>query len=43
LLDPQGRWEEFVSAFAELAHRYNGADDGTARFASEYLLITDAR
>ena len=43
VLDPQGRWEEFVSAFADLARRYNGADDGTARFASEYFLITAAR
>jgi SAM-dependent methyltransferase len=43
VLDPQGRWEEFVSAFADLARRYNVADDGTARFASEYFLITAAR
>ena len=43
VLDPQGPLEEFVSAFADLARRYNGADDGTARFASEYFLITAAR
>jgi SAM-dependent methyltransferase len=40
VLEPQGRWEEFVSAFAELVRRFNRADDGTARFPAEYFLIT---
>jgi SAM-dependent methyltransferase len=40
VLEPQGRWEEFVSSFGELLHRFNEADDGTARVAADYFLIT---
>ena len=39
ILEPQGRWEEFVDAFTELVVRFNLAGDGTARIASDYLLI----
>jgi hypothetical protein len=40
MLEPQGRWPEFVQAFAELIRRFNLATDGTARIQGEYLLIT---
>jgi SAM-dependent methyltransferase len=40
LLEPQGRWPEFLEAFADLVRRFNLADDGTVRLPSEYLLIT---
>jgi SAM-dependent methyltransferase len=38
-LEPQGRWEEFVEAFADLVRRFNTADDGAARIRSDYFLI----
>jgi SAM-dependent methyltransferase len=40
VLEPQGRWDEFLAAFADLVKRFNRADDGTARLGSEYFLIT---
>ena len=41
MLEPQGRWPEFVQAFAELdPRRFNVATDGTVRIPAEYLLIT---
>jgi SAM-dependent methyltransferase len=40
VLEPQGRWPEFVEAFADLVHRFNVAADGTVRIPSDYLLIT---
>jgi hypothetical protein len=40
VLEPQGRWPEFVQAFADLVHRFNLATDGTVTISSEYLLIT---
>ena len=42
-LEPEGRWEEFIDAFAELANRFNLADDGTARISSDYLLTLGQR
>ena len=39
-LEPQGRWDEFLSAFAGLVQRFNAATDGTARIRGDYLLIT---
>ena len=39
VLEPQGRWDEFIGAFGELIERYNEARDGSARVSSEYLLI----
>jgi SAM-dependent methyltransferase len=38
-LEPQGRWDEFIAAFADLVRRFNGADDGTAKIRSDYFLI----
>jgi hypothetical protein len=43
VLEPQGRWPEFVQAFAGLVRRFNLATDGTARIRAEYLLISVAR
>jgi SAM-dependent methyltransferase len=40
VLEPQGRWTEFLEAFADLLRRLNLATDGTARIPAEYLLIT---
>jgi SAM-dependent methyltransferase len=40
VLEPQGRWDEFLAAFAELVERFNSAPDGTARIRSDYFLIT---
>jgi hypothetical protein len=39
VLEPQGRWEEFIGAFRGLVERFNLADDGTARVRSDYFLI----
>ena len=43
MLEPKGRWEEFIGAFAELANRFNLAADGTARISSDYLLTLGER
>jgi len=40
VLEPQGRWEEFVAAFADLVRRFDTATDGTARIQSTYFLIS---
>jgi SAM-dependent methyltransferase len=40
VLEPQGRWEQFVAAFADLVRRFDTASDGTARLPSDYFLIT---
>lgn len=39
VLEPQGRWEEFLTGFRELVKRCNLATDGTARIPSDYFLI----
>jgi len=39
VLEPQGRWDEFIGAFRELVRRFNLAADGTARVRSDYFLI----
>ena len=39
VLDPQGRWEQFISAFRDLVSRFNPATDGTARIRSDYFVI----
>jgi SAM-dependent methyltransferase len=43
VLEPQGRWDEFLAAFADLVTRFNAAEDGSAMIRSEYLLITVER
>jgi SAM-dependent methyltransferase len=42
-LESEGRWDEFLSAFADLIGRFNRASDGTVRAESEYFLITVER
>lgn len=42
-LEPQGRWEEFLSAYREITRRWNEADDGTAALPAAYLLVTGTR
>jgi SAM-dependent methyltransferase len=39
LLEPQGRWEQFIGAFRELVDRFNPATDGTLRVRSDYFVI----
>jgi ubiquinone/menaquinone biosynthesis C-methylase UbiE len=39
VLEPQGRWEEFIDAFQELVDRFNLATDATARVRSDYFVI----
>jgi SAM-dependent methyltransferase len=39
VLEPQGRWQEFLEAFAELIRRFNPASDGAAKIRSDYFLI----
>ena len=43
VLEPQGRWPEFVQAFTDLVRRFNVAADGTVKIRSEYFLITVER
>jgi SAM-dependent methyltransferase len=40
MLEPQGRWEEFVGAFDELMRRFDSGGDGTASIRSDYFLIS---
>ena len=40
VLEPEGRWDDFVGAFRELVRRFDVGDGGRARIASEYFLIT---
>ena len=39
-LEPQGRWDDFVAAFAELVRRFDAGDGARAQVESEYFLIT---
>ena len=43
VLEPQGRWDEFVAAFRDLVRRFDAGDGGRARIESEYFLITVER
>jgi SAM-dependent methyltransferase len=43
VLEPQGRWDEFLAAFTELVTRFNAADDDRATIRSDYLVITVER
>jgi hypothetical protein len=43
MLEPQGRWDEFVQAFTDLVRRFNRGEDGAARIRSDYWLITVER
>ncbi len=39
VLEPEGRWEQFIAAFHDLVDRFNRAEDGTARIRSDYAVI----
>jgi SAM-dependent methyltransferase len=39
VLEPQGRWSEFLQVFADLIRRFNPASDGTAKIRSDYFVI----
>jgi SAM-dependent methyltransferase len=43
VLEPAGRWEEFLAAFGNLVRRFNVAEDGGAQVASDYFVITVER
>ncbi len=43
VLEPQGRWPEFLDLFADLVRRFNRASGGTASIRSEYFLISVER
>jgi SAM-dependent methyltransferase len=40
MLEPEGRWDEFLERFGELVRRFNASDGGRAQVESEYFLIT---
>jgi ubiquinone/menaquinone biosynthesis C-methylase UbiE len=42
-LEPQGRWDDFLSAYRELTHRWNEAADGATALPATYLLVTGTR
>jgi SAM-dependent methyltransferase len=39
VLEPQGRWDEYVDALRDLIVRFNGAEDGSVRIVATYLAI----
>jgi SAM-dependent methyltransferase len=43
VLEPQGRWDEFLQAFSDLVGRFSTTQDGTARISSDYFVITAER
>lgn len=43
VLEPQGRWNNFLAAFAELVRRFNSTGNGRAEVVSDYFLITVER
>jgi ubiquinone/menaquinone biosynthesis C-methylase UbiE len=43
MLEPQGRWDEFLTEFSDLLARFNTDSTGALRVKSDYLLITVAR
>lgn len=42
-LEPQGRWEDLLSAYRELTRRWNTAGDGAAAIPADFLLVTGTR
>jgi SAM-dependent methyltransferase len=43
VLEPQGRWPEFVQAFTTLIESFDKGDAGGAKVAADWLLITAPR
>ena len=42
-LEPQGRWDAFLTAYRELTRRWNQGGDGAAALPGDYLLVTGSR
>jgi hypothetical protein len=42
-LEPQGRWEEFLTAYRDLTRQWNQAEDGKAALPAAYLLVSGTR
>ena len=42
-LEPQGKWDEFLTAYRELTHRWDQGEDGTSALPAAYLLVTGTR
>jgi SAM-dependent methyltransferase len=42
-LEPQGRWDEFLTAYRELTYRWNEGAEGKAALPAAYLLVTGTR
>lgn len=42
-LEPQGRWEEFLTAYRDLTRRWNEGGDDAAALPAGYLLVTGTR
>jgi SAM-dependent methyltransferase len=42
-LEPEGRWEEFLTAYRELTRRWDEGRDGEAALPAAYLLVTGER
>jgi hypothetical protein len=43
VLEPQGRWMEFLDAFGGLVRRFSGTSDIATQIQYEYFLITADR
>jgi SAM-dependent methyltransferase len=43
ILEPQGRWDDFLGEFGEIVRRFNAAEDGSASVRSDYFVITVER
>lgn len=42
-LEPEGRWDEFLTAYRELTHRWNEGDENSAALPATYTLVTGTR
>jgi hypothetical protein len=42
-LEPQGRWDEFLTAYRDLTHRWDQGDGASASIPADYLLVTGVR
>lgn len=42
-LEPQGRWEDFLTAYRDLTRRWNEGESGEAALPAAYLLVTGTR
>jgi len=42
-LEPEGRWDEFLTTYRELTHRWNQGDENHAALPAVYQLVTGTR